>query len=197
MYLSVFWLNLVLTVPPALALRAPLSLAAVGGSLKRMASGTVFVQKTPWPEAPGDSRRSVYIHAKVPGRHSAIGTCGLELLDVGPDGLVNSDGRTRPRAVLSGTLFVSPEFRRQGVAQRLLHEAEGHARWWGVGEMILMVQKGNGAAQSLYEKMGYMRMERTQAHGSQICMRKHLFAPGMHNLQSMAPQHTVVSTGHR
>ena len=45
----------------------------------------------------------------------------------------------RPRAVLSGMLLVREEFRRQGVAQRLLLEAEAQARWWGSGEMLSLI----------------------------------------------------------
>ena len=79
------------------------------------------------------------------------------------------------------------------LAQRLLREAEGQARWMGVDEMILMVKKGNYAAQSLYEKMGYRKEPRTKDHGSEVCMRKHLYL-SMHSLPSMVPQLTFIDT---
>lgn len=80
-----------------------------------------------------------------------VGTCGLEIVRCSCDGLVGWEGpEVRPRPILTGTLFVEPAFRRQGVAQRLLREAEGRARSWGFGEMLLMVKVNNMPALSLY-----------------------------------------------
>ena len=83
----------------------------------------------------------------------------------------------RPRAVVSGTLWVSEEYRRQGLAQRLLREAEGQARLWGVGEMLLLVQAKNAAALKLYTKLGYRAMERTEEHGTQYALHGLLLQP--------------------
>ena len=60
--------------------------------------------------------------------------------------------------------------------------------------MLLLVQHRNKAALRLYEKMGYRAMPRTKEHGSQVCMRKHLFMPSAHTLQSMAPKVNFVSS---
>ena len=156
--------------------------------------GMVTITKSDWSGAPGGGARNAFIKARIASHPwEDIGNCGLEVLEVGADGLVNSERDLRPRAVLSGTLFVLPKFRRQGLAQRLLREAEGQARWMGVDEMILMVKKGNYAAQSLYEKMGYRKEPRTKDHGSEVCMRKHLYL-SMHSLPSMVPQLTFIDT---
>ena len=151
--------------------------------------GTLRIHKTSWPDSPGGGRTSALFHAKLANRKDAIGTCGVEVLELNADGLQDGDDMA-PRAVLSGTLFVNPAFRRQGIAQRLLMEAECQARWWAIGEMLLLVQKGNHAALKLYEKQGYVRMERTKNHASQICLRKNLFAP--QNLHTVLPKLTVV-----
>ena len=69
--------------------------------------------------------------------------------------------------------------------------AEGKARWMGVDEMLLLVQKGNKAALNLYSKLGYEAMPRTSDHGNQVCLKKHLYL-NPHSLRSMAPQVTWV-----
>ena len=53
-------------------------------------------------------------------------------------------------------------------------------------EMILIVAKGNAKAQSLYQKVGYKMMPQLKEHGSQVCMRKHLYL-NPHNLGSFVP----------
>jgi GNAT superfamily N-acetyltransferase len=161
---------------------APASALAMGGMVN------IKYDKS-WA-APGGGSQKCQIHAKVAGRTKEIGSCGVEVIDISGDGLVNGDD-CRKRGVLSGTLFVAPEFRRQGVAQRLLMEAEGKARWMGVDEMLLLVQKGNKAALNLYSKLGYEAMPRTSDHGNQVCLKKHLYL-NPHSLRSMAPQVTWV-----
>ena len=161
---------------------APASSLAMGGMVN------IKYDKS-WA-APGGGNQKCQIHAKVAGRTKEIGSCGVEVIDISGDGLVNGDD-CRRRGVLSGTLFVAPEFRRQGVAQRLLMEAEGKARWMGVDEMLLLVQKGNKAALNLYSKLGYEAMPRTSDHGNQVCLKKHLYL-NPHSLRSMAPQVTWV-----
>ena len=49
-------------------------------------------------------------------------------------------------------LAVDPDVRRQGIGRLLLHELE---RSLPTGDMILMVQEENDAAQALYEHTGY------------------------------------------
>lgn len=108
-----------------------------------------------------------------------------------PDGLQGGEEgwpHIRPRAVLSGTLFVEKKFRRQGLAQRLLREAEGQARLFGVDEMLLLVKENNAPALTLYRKMGYtQRGPVTPDHEGQVCMGKHLYFPTPSNFLSMMP----------
>ena len=99
-----------------------------------------------------------------------------------------------PRAVLSGTLHVHEDFRRQGVAQRLLAEAEAQARLWGMSEMLLLVKYSNKKAQRLYQKVGYVALKRTKDHRDEVCMRKRLFLPTPSNLAKLLPMRTVVKT---
>jgi ribosomal protein S18 acetylase RimI-like enzyme len=52
-------------------------------------------------------------------------------------------------------LFVSPEYRRRGLASRLVKAAEDHAKAQGVTRLRLSTQHDNSAAQSLYEAAGW------------------------------------------
>ena len=112
-------------------------------------SHSVTVQSSPWPERPGGGRLHSWLAATIDDESAQnVGHCGLEILSCGPDGLLGGGERwpyIRPRAILSGTLTVSPKYRRQGVAQRLLTEAERKARWLGVDEMLLY-QSGKGGS---------------------------------------------------
>ncbi len=82
---------------------------------------------------------------------------------------------------------------RQGVAQRLLRELEGKARWWGQTELLLVVNAQNLPAVRLYEKMGYTRTAGTHhTRSGDVCMRRNLFSPTSHTLQSLLPQFTTV-----
>ena len=122
-----------------------------------------------------------------------IGQVGLELLRITADGSDTVGDDARPRAVVTGDLFVEPQFRRQGVAQRLLREAESRARLWGMTELMLPVRATNHAALTLYAKMGY---EHTggewHSQDKWVCLHRWLYSPNMHTLHSLRPQHNVV-----
>jgi len=155
---------------------------------------TVQVHSEAWLEPPGGGRRARFLRATISGG-TEIGQCGLEVIPMHADGLMSNDENApgmRPRAVLSGKLWVELPFRRQGVAQRLLREAETHARLMGCDSLLLMVKHYNKPAMSLYEKMGYVKHARLQEHGEQIGMSRNLFWPNLHNLHSIAPKHNVV-----
>lgn len=62
-------------------------------------------------------------------------------------------------AWLLNDLFVSPEARRQGVAEALMQAARGHAQASGACGLQLETARNNLAAQALYEKLGYVRDE--------------------------------------
>ena len=54
-------------------------------------------------------------------------------------------------------LFVLPEYRRSGVARKLLKMSEEHAKLNHIGRMDLSTAKNNMAAQALYESLGWVR----------------------------------------
>lgn len=56
-------------------------------------------------------------------------------------------------------LYVSPNFRRSGVARELMLTAEYHARINQIGRMDLTTAKTNSSAQALYESLGWLRDE--------------------------------------
>lgn len=64
----------------------------------------------------------------------------------------------RPAWLLSD-LYVSPEARRLGVAEALMHAARAHAEASGACGLQLETARSNLAAQALYEKLGYVRDE--------------------------------------
>lgn len=56
-------------------------------------------------------------------------------------------------------LFVSPEFRRQNIAKKLMQEALNHAKNTGALRIELASQVSNTLAQHLYATMGYIKNE--------------------------------------
>lgn len=61
-----------------------------------------------------------------------------------------------PAWILSD-LFVADAFRRRGIARRLMEAAHHAARAAGAGKVELDTAHDNGAAQALYETLGYRR----------------------------------------
>jgi ribosomal protein S18 acetylase RimI-like enzyme len=57
-------------------------------------------------------------------------------------------------------LYVHPDFRKQGIAQRLLAEVEITAKERGVKALHLEVDPDNRVAQSLYESRNYTKRDR-------------------------------------
>ena len=58
------------------------------------------------------------------------------------------------------TVYVLPEFRRQGVASMLLEAAEAKCRAWGATGIGLGFIEGNHAAEAAYRKAGYVTTRR-------------------------------------
>jgi ribosomal-protein-alanine N-acetyltransferase len=75
------------------------------------------------------------------------------------------------------TLDVAPEWRRHGLARRLMAELESRLLTAGAVEMHLHVFSGNTAAICIYESIGY----------SQMCMAENFYAQGMHALLYRKP----------
>lgn len=170
---------------------------ALVGRASAALQGVLTVRQVDW-KPPGGGSKSCFLNGEVCSSFGCtyVGECGLEVIPLCADGLYGGDdGTMKPRAVLSGELFVQPSFRRRGVAQRLLREAENRVRMWGMSELILMVKCKNKAARQLYEKMGYRAEPHTKDHGNQLCMKRNLFTPDMHTLMALAPKHTVVDNG--
>jgi len=68
------------------------------------------------------------------------------------------------------TIDVATQYRRVGVAERLMRELEGMYRQKGIGEVLLEVRESNDAARALYGKLGYNVVSRLEnyygnAHG--------------------------------
>lgn len=57
--------------------------------------------------------------------------------------------------VILNDLFVTPEWRGNGIGKTLMEGAESVARRAGAAGLTLVTQVGNKPAQSLYEKMGW------------------------------------------
>jgi ribosomal-protein-alanine N-acetyltransferase len=58
------------------------------------------------------------------------------------------------------TLDIHPQWRRRGLGRLLLRSGEAKLREWGVPRVMLTVGSRNTVAQRLYEKEGYVFMER-------------------------------------
>jgi ribosomal-protein-alanine N-acetyltransferase len=56
------------------------------------------------------------------------------------------------------TIDVLPEYRRQGIAFRLMLEVEAVLKNRGINECRLEVREGNAAAIGLYKKLGYKKI---------------------------------------
>jgi GNAT superfamily N-acetyltransferase len=112
-----------------------------------------------------------------------VGHCGVAVLNVDDTGFHTDCPTTRPRAMVTGTVFVKPRFRRQGVAQRLVREAETHARLWGFSELLLPVDPNNAAAHRLYEKLGYVKIKGSGGQAKQVTLKRNLWAPNLHTVR--------------
>ncbi len=78
--------------------------------------------------------------------------------------VAEADGRVAAMLVLwlivdeahIATIATHPDFRRQGIGERLLIEALEAARTEGAGRAFLEVRAGNLGAQALYQKYGFV-----------------------------------------
>jgi ribosomal protein S18 acetylase RimI-like enzyme len=87
-----------------------------------------------------------------------IGCAGIEVTPI-PKSNLKGPTSGGVRAPLMSNLAVSREFRRKGIAEKLVEEAERVARYeWGYDDCYLYVEDRNRAAVKLYEKLGYRRV---------------------------------------
>lgn len=110
--------------------------AAVAGALHR----TSFA--TPWSDA--EFARLL----------EQPGVAGLMWTGAGPQGFILIRAVADEAEIL--TLAVAPDFRRHGVAARLLEEACRMLRAGGTHRLFLEVADDNAAARGLYEKHGFI-----------------------------------------
>ena len=105
--------------------------------------------------------RSALIVAEDNGR--LVGSCGLQILSLTPDGrgesllssLPRESRRTMSLRPLLSNVAVLPEYRRRGIGSSLVADGEALAREWGFDEMLLLVNAENAGAQALYSSRGY------------------------------------------
>ncbi|KAL3915405.1 MAG: hypothetical protein SGILL_005672, partial [Bacillariaceae sp.] len=90
-----------------------------------------------------------------------IGCAGMEVQAISPpttDQKGYSTTKTATKAPLMSNVAVSQDFRRRGIGELLVKEAEQIARYqWGYNDMYLFVEQRNKAAIKLYQKLGYSK----------------------------------------
>ncbi len=65
-------------------------------------------------------------------------------------------------------LAVAPEYRRQGLANRLMDEVEARLRHKGCRKAYLLVKKDNQTAKSFYETRGWKEMDSIDLYGKNL-----------------------------
>jgi [ribosomal protein S18]-alanine N-acetyltransferase len=111
------------------------------------------------------SRRAMRNFAETPGAVTVLAEAGGELAGFC---VVQLEGKLGYVV----TLDVAPAWRRKGVAQRLMEEAEARIRASGGAGMALHVYTGNVGAMQFYEGIGYGR----------VGMAEGFYGRGMHAL---------------
>lgn len=82
-----------------------------------------------------------------------------------------------PRPYLSD-LAVRPDFRRRGLARRLVAECERRAASWGHEALYLKVEAANDAALAMYAGLGYARVHEDDSAKKRSTLMKALIPPG-------------------
>ncbi|KAG7341133.1 acyl-CoA N-acyltransferase [Nitzschia inconspicua] len=91
----------------------------------------------------------------IPPNDELIGCAGIEVSSIP----VQPKGTQTVRAPLMSNVAVSTKYRRRGIGETLVAEAERIARYeWGYDDCYLYVEERNRAALKLYEKLGYKRL---------------------------------------
>lgn len=115
------------------------------------------------------------------------GCAGIEVSPIPDKSLKSSNTKSAP---LMSNLAVGREFRRRGIAEKLVTEAERIAKYeWGYSDCYLYVEQRNKAAVKLYQKLGYKKLwvdkeattllpstngKLTSSSTNIVCMRKRL-----------------------
>ena len=109
-------------------------------------------------------RSTVLVAEEVAEQRRLIGVCGMQMLALTPDGrgeeAMSSLTRDRRAAMslrpLLSNLAVSTDYRRRGIATRLVARSEAVAVQWNFDELLLLVSDDNTAARRLYRRRGYV-----------------------------------------
>ncbi|MCM1984384.1 GNAT family N-acetyltransferase [Lyngbya confervoides] len=70
---------------------------------------------------------------------------------------VQVPGQSRQRVPYISNLAVHPQYRHQGIGERLLQSCESVSRHWQASALYLHVRSENRPAQALYLKLGYQK----------------------------------------
>ncbi len=126
----------------------------------------VGMEKEIYPESPWSAAQFREELAGVPKtRKYVVATQDNEIIGYGGAAIAGD-------VVDIHTLTVTPKFRRQGNATKMLQQLENWATSKGISTFMLEMREGNLEAQPLYEKYGY----------SVISRRDNYYAPGIHAL---------------
>lgn len=119
-------------------------------------SRNILSRFTPLNERPN---ALIIAEVHVQGQRQVVGSCGIEAAPVTPEGRLSAKLSTDAQRMvvrpLLSNLVVDPEYRRQGIATRLMHEAETLARSWHFDELLIKVESENVIARALYEQLGF------------------------------------------
>eukprot|EP00536_Pseudo-nitzschia_multiseries_P000975 jgi/Psemu1/179932/e_gw1.12.85.1 len=115
------------------------------------------------------------------------GCAGIEVSSIPDNGLKGLNTKSGP---LMSNLAVGREFRRKGIAEKLVSEVERMVRYeWGYDDCYLYVEERNKPAVRLYQKLGYKKLwvdkeattllpspngKLTSSGTNIVCMRKRL-----------------------
>jgi GNAT superfamily N-acetyltransferase len=94
-----------------------------------------------------------YFEAKHPVSQELMGACGARTLDLKINPSAHGGGALRVKVAILGAVCCHPNFRKQGIASRLVQEATEWAKFEGAAAAFLW-----GAQQTLYERQGYRFM---------------------------------------
>jgi ribosomal protein S18 acetylase RimI-like enzyme len=84
------------------------------------------------------------------------GCAGIEVSQIPDKNLKSLNTKAAP---LMSNLAVGREFRRKGIAEKLVSEVERVVRYeWGYNDCYLYVEQRNKAAVKLYQKLGYKKL---------------------------------------
>jgi ribosomal protein S18 acetylase RimI-like enzyme len=117
------------------------------------------------------SKSSRYTCLVATNSNSLGGECLLGTVEVAVRSpLFWEAGHHKPYVYISN-LAVDPDYRRQGIAKKLLEVCEAKAHHWGFPEIYLHVLDNNRAARQLYLNLGY-QLRRAESNWSWLWFKQ-------------------------